>query len=119
MNANIDGSIALSAGVGGTLDSGKIKLFETGVPGLDFPGYVHVRVWVDIETNNLCRIVSIGPTLQINAQAKASLDLDVDMTLGVNYDIGQVNFTFPTGGGQGGSFTPGDTRMSIITGKTL
>ena len=40
MTANLDGSITLSAGVGGSLDSGSIKLFELGVPGLDFPGYV-------------------------------------------------------------------------------
>jgi len=70
----------------------------------------------NIETNTCIqyRFLSIGPTFQIHGQAKASLDLDVDMTVGVNYNIDKVNFTFPTGGGQGGSFTPGDTRMSFI-----
>lgn len=62
--------------------------------------------------------MTVGPTLQTNAQAKSSLDLNVAMTLGVDYKIDQANFTFPTGGGQGGSFTPADTRMSVI-GKTL
>ena len=42
MSADIGGSIVMSAGVGGTLDSGKINLFETSVDGLDIPGYVHV-----------------------------------------------------------------------------
>jgi len=51
MTATIDGSIILKAGVGGTLDSGKIKLFEVGVPGLDVPGYVVVSVCVAIETD--------------------------------------------------------------------
>jgi len=46
MSADIDGSIVMSAGVGGTLDSGKINLFETSVGGLDIPGYVHVCVCV-------------------------------------------------------------------------
>jgi len=42
MSADIGGSIVMSAGVGGTLDSGKINLFETSVDGLDIPGYVRV-----------------------------------------------------------------------------
>ena len=46
ISADIDGSIVMSAGVGGTLDSGKINLFETSVGGLDIPGYVHVCVCV-------------------------------------------------------------------------
>jgi len=44
MSADIGGSIVMSAGVGGTLDSGKIKLFEIGVGGIDIPGYVRVCV---------------------------------------------------------------------------
>jgi hypothetical protein len=28
----------MSAGVGGTIDSGKIRIFELGIPGFDFPG---------------------------------------------------------------------------------
>jgi hypothetical protein len=59
-----------------------------------------------------CRVLSIGPTFQINAQAKASLDLDLDMTVGVKYTIDKAEFTFPKGGSNGGSFDPGDTRMS-------
>jgi hypothetical protein len=30
----------MSAGVGGSIDSGKIKFFELGIPGFDFPGLV-------------------------------------------------------------------------------
>jgi hypothetical protein len=40
LNAEIDGSVTMSADASGTLDSGKITLFEVGVPGLDFPGFV-------------------------------------------------------------------------------
>ena len=43
MTADLDGTITMSAGVGGTLDSGKIKIFEVGIPGLDFPGCVPSR----------------------------------------------------------------------------
>ena len=39
LNADIDGSLDMKASASGTLDSGKIKLFSVGIPGLDFPGY--------------------------------------------------------------------------------
>lgn len=38
LNAELDGTIDVQAGVTGTLDSGKILLFQVGIPGLDFPG---------------------------------------------------------------------------------
>jgi len=38
LTASIDGTIDMQASASGTIDSGKIKLFEVGVPGLDFPG---------------------------------------------------------------------------------
>jgi len=38
LNAELDGTIDLQAGLTGTLDSGKIQIFEVGIPGLDFPG---------------------------------------------------------------------------------
>lgn len=38
MTADLDGTIVMSAGVGGSVDSGKILIGEIGVPGLDFPG---------------------------------------------------------------------------------
>jgi len=38
LNAELDGTIDVQAGVTGTLDSGKIQLFQVGIPGLDFPG---------------------------------------------------------------------------------
>jgi hypothetical protein len=40
ITAAINGSIIMSAGVGGTFDSGKIPIVQVGVPGLDFQGYV-------------------------------------------------------------------------------
>ncbi|RDB15048.1 hypothetical protein Hypma_005455 [Hypsizygus marmoreus] len=57
LTADLDGSLTMLAGLSGTLDSGKIKIFEIGVPGLDFPG-----------------VLTIGPTFEVNAQAIATLD---------------------------------------------
>lgn len=38
MTGEIDGTLKMIAGISGSLDSGEIKLFEVGIPGLDFPG---------------------------------------------------------------------------------
>lgn len=38
LSMDLNGAIVMSAGVGGSLDSGAVKLFEVGIPGLDFPG---------------------------------------------------------------------------------
>ncbi|KXN88374.1 hypothetical protein AN958_07417 [Leucoagaricus sp. SymC.cos] len=96
ITADVDSSILMNAGVGGTLDSGKIKIFEVGVPGLSFPG-----------------VLEIGPSFQVNAQAKASLNLDLDMTVGVKYHVDKAEFVFPQGGKKGGTFTPGDTPLKL------
>lgn len=37
LNAELDGELLMNAQASGTLDSGKIPLFEVGIPGLDFP----------------------------------------------------------------------------------
>jgi hypothetical protein len=36
MNADLDVAIFASAGVGGSIDPGKIKFFEVGIRGFDF-----------------------------------------------------------------------------------
>lgn len=58
-------------------------------------------------------VLTIGPSFQINGQAKATLNLDVDMRVGVNYHIEKAEFVFPKGGKKGGAFTPNDTRESL------
>ncbi|KAJ3573067.1 hypothetical protein NP233_g2672 [Leucocoprinus birnbaumii] len=96
LTANLDSTIKMTAGVGGSIDSGEIKLFEVGIPGLDFPG-----------------VLSIGPTFQVNAEGKATLDLDVDLNVGVKWSIDKAQFTFPKGGSKGGSFKPQNTPLEL------
>lgn len=71
-----------------------------GIPGLDFPG-----------------ILTIGPTFEINANAVASLDVLLDLSVGVVYNIEKAQFVFPPQEEEGeekGSFTVGDTRQSFL-----
>ncbi|KAF9445254.1 hypothetical protein P691DRAFT_785478 [Macrolepiota fuliginosa MF-IS2] len=96
ITADLDGAIIMSAGVGGTLDSGSISIPAVEFPGLDFHG-----------------VLSVGPTFQVNARATASLNLDVDMRVGVNYHIGNAQFVFPGGEKNDGAFTPSDTPLTL------
>ncbi|KAJ7792273.1 hypothetical protein B0H13DRAFT_2516295 [Mycena leptocephala] len=58
LTADLNGELTLKAELSGTLDSGNIKLFEAGIPGVDFPG-----------------ILSIGPTFVVNARGTATAEL--------------------------------------------
>ncbi|KAJ6587509.1 hypothetical protein DFH09DRAFT_229978 [Mycena vulgaris] len=97
LTADLTGTIDLKADLSGTLDSGSIKLFETGIPGLDFPG-----------------ILSIGPTFEVSANVKATLDLNVDASIGLNYHVKKAQLFFPPKGKRsGGSFSLGDTPLKL------
>ncbi|PFH48172.1 hypothetical protein AMATHDRAFT_66125 [Amanita thiersii Skay4041] len=76
--AKVNGNLTLTGDVAATIDSGKIKIFELGLPGLDFPG-----------------IFSLGPSVQLNTQAKATLDLAVGVTVGINYELKNAQIVFP------------------------
>lgn len=78
LDATLDGAIDLLADVTGTLDSGKIPLFQVGIPGLGFPG-----------------ILLIGPTFEIDAQVIAKLDVAININVGVVYNISNAQFVFP------------------------
>ncbi|PPQ93459.1 hypothetical protein CVT25_008563 [Psilocybe cyanescens] len=102
LTADLDGSIDMQATASGTLDSGKIKLFEVGIPGLDFPG-----------------VLTIGPSFVINGQATATLDLDVGLTVGISYTIDNAQLTFPPSSQQSsGAFNIGDTPLKLTAGAT-
>ncbi|KAK7049943.1 hypothetical protein VNI00_005373 [Paramarasmius palmivorus] len=99
MNADLDGTLSLTANVGGLLDSGNIKIFQIGIPGLNFPG-----------------ILEVGPTFEVNARAVANLDVNMDVTVGLTYQINGAEFTFPKKDGDKtkGDFKLGDTRKSLL-----
>ncbi|KAF8988456.1 hypothetical protein BDQ17DRAFT_1257644 [Cyathus striatus] len=104
LSADLGGSINLNANVGGSLDSGKIQIFEIGIPGLDFPG-----------------ILTIGPSFQVNAELTATLDVEANLTVGVNYQITNANFDFPSkaGSSTGGSFKPADTPLQLSLASSV
>ncbi|ESK93403.1 hypothetical protein Moror_1814 [Moniliophthora roreri MCA 2997] len=104
INADLDGTLSLTANLGGTLDSGDIKIFQVGIPGLTFPG-----------------ILEVGPTFEINARATASLDVNMDLTVGLTYQISDAQFTFPAKANDKtkGDFKLGDTPLQLSVSPSV
>ncbi|KAJ3974863.1 hypothetical protein EV361DRAFT_1015100 [Lentinula raphanica] len=72
MDALIDGTLDLNAGVSTTFDTGKIEVVPPlGIPGLDFPGF------------------------DVKAEATAKLDLAADLKVGIVYNISNAQLVFP------------------------
>jgi hypothetical protein len=59
-------------------------------------------------------ILTVGPSIQINGRAQAQLGMDVDLTVGLNYHIGGLGFTYPPSQKIANSGTPApkDSRTS-------
>ncbi|KAG5638520.1 hypothetical protein H0H81_012157 [Sphagnurus paluster] len=98
LTANIDGAVTMTASASGTLDSGKQKIFEVDVPGVDFPG-----------------ILTVDPSFVVNAQATAQVDAKADLTVGLNYHISKAQLTFPPNKNaqDAGKFVVGDTPLKL------
>ncbi|KAF8823185.1 hypothetical protein HHX47_DHR10000375 [Lentinula edodes] len=98
MDAVIDGTVDLSAGVSTTFDTGKIQVVPPlGIPGLDFPG-----------------ILTIGPSFDVQAEATAKLDIAADLKVGIVYNISNAQLVFPDKNNQsGGNFGVGDTPLTL------
>ncbi|KAJ7708198.1 hypothetical protein B0H17DRAFT_1191688 [Mycena rosella] len=99
LTANVAATLNITADVAGSVDTGKQNLVKLGIPGLDFPG-----------------ILSIGPTFQVDAQVTASLDVNLDMTVGLNFDVNNAQLRFPPGSGDApdaNAFSIGDTPLTL------
>ncbi|SJL12386.1 uncharacterized protein ARMOST_15812 [Armillaria ostoyae] len=106
LDATLNGAIDIIADVTGTLDSGRITLLQPiTFAGFQIPG-----------------IFSIGPSFQIDAQANATLDVNLDLNVGVVYNISQAQFVFPptdSNAPGSGSFNAGDTPLKLSVGAAI
>ncbi|PIL30030.1 hypothetical protein GSI_07942 [Ganoderma sinense ZZ0214-1] len=101
---DLHGTLHLDTNLMGSLGTGKIPVFTTGIPGLDFPG-----------------LFSIGPTFNVNVEGTATLEADVKTDVDIDYKIKDVEVFFPPSGGKSkGSFVPGDSnvQLSVSPGVT-
>ncbi len=95
-DAQLGGTVDLDVFASISLDSGKIMVFQAGLPGLDFPG-----------------ILTIGPSFQVTAQATAQAQADVKIAVDLAYNVNGAKIYFPPGHGSSlGTFSPANTRES-------
>ncbi|KAJ7819565.1 hypothetical protein B0H14DRAFT_2372479 [Mycena olivaceomarginata] len=99
LTASVDGTLDLTADVAGSIDSGKIPLINVGVPGLDFPG-----------------ILTVGPSFEVNAEFTGSFDVNLDMKVGIVFNVNNAQLAFPPGTAAAPAakaFSIGDTPLTL------
>ena len=97
LDMDLLGTLGLDATLTGSISSGQIPIFTTGIPGLDFPG-----------------LFSIGPTFTVNTEGTATLDADVSANVDIDYQIKGAELFFPPSGGKSsGSFVPEDSNVQL------
>ncbi|KAJ7171269.1 hypothetical protein C8R46DRAFT_866932, partial [Mycena filopes] len=105
LDATMTGTMTLKGSATGKIDSGVVNVFQTGIPGLDFPG-----------------ILTIGPSFSIGVQGTGELDVQADATVCTFLfcTIGAKLF-FPHSSTQtsGGNFSPGDSPLSLSVDPSI
>ncbi|THH05785.1 hypothetical protein EW145_g4539 [Phellinidium pouzarii] len=98
MTANLDGSLTISADIAGEVDSGSIPLLTLPLAGFDIAG-----------------IIQIGPQFVLNAEATANIDLDVDMSIDLAYNVDSLQLFFPPSSGHTSTanVSPQDTPLKL------
>lgn len=100
MSLELDGSLNITANVQGDLSTGRQTLVTIPLEGLAFsvPG-----------------IVTVGPVLNLDAEADTALDVNMDLGVGMSYSASNLQFAFPSSELQGvnRSVTPGDTPLKL------
>ncbi|OSD05577.1 hypothetical protein PYCCODRAFT_1464936 [Trametes coccinea BRFM310] len=103
LDTTITGTLGIGANITGSLTSGQIQLLTIGIPELDFP-----------------KILAIGPTFNVNAEATASIDANIDMDVDIAYTISGMQLFFPPGSNsQAGKFTPGDSNVKLAASPNV
>ncbi|KAA1475907.1 hypothetical protein DENSPDRAFT_452584 [Dentipellis sp. KUC8613] len=103
LDGNIDGTMNLQATAQGAFDSGAITVFTLGIPGLDIPG-----------------IFTLGPTFNVNGEVTGTVDLQLDMTVGLAYTFSNAQLEFPPGkASSSGNFGPSDNNFALSASPEL
>jgi hypothetical protein len=67
------------------------------------------------ELTGISSILSVGPTISLNAQGKVILGVTTDVKVSSTFDLPQINLVFPPHHGQSvAQAVPGSMRQSFI-----
>ncbi|PSR71292.1 hypothetical protein PHLCEN_2v12806 [Hermanssonia centrifuga] len=102
-DATLDGTLNVDALASISLHSGTVKVFEVGLPGLDFPG-----------------VLSLGPTFQLNAEATAAVTGNANMSVDLAYSVTGAQLFFPPNTGSSkGTFAPNNTNLQLSAAPSV
>ncbi|KAJ7887183.1 hypothetical protein B0H13DRAFT_1627550 [Mycena leptocephala] len=99
MTADVSGTVTMTADATGSLSTGKITLLNLGIPGLDIPG-----------------ILTIGPSFQVATELDGEVDVSMDMTVGINFNVNDAQLAFPPSDSNkplASAFSIGDTPLTL------
>ncbi|KAJ7174894.1 hypothetical protein C8R46DRAFT_1347894 [Mycena filopes] len=100
ISGSASGSVTLKADITGQIDSGKIPVVPAiGIPGLDFPG-----------------VITVGPSFGVDAEFTGELELEMDLTVGMNLQLNNAQLTFPPNNSaapDAKAFSLGDTPLTL------
>ncbi|KAJ7768943.1 hypothetical protein B0H16DRAFT_273726 [Mycena metata] len=105
LSGSASGTVTVKADITGQIDSGKIPLFSAGVPGLDIPG-----------------VITVGPIFEVDAQFVGELELEMDLTVGVNLQLNNAQLTFPpddSASPDASAFSLGDTPLTLSASPSV
>ncbi|KAL4259221.1 hypothetical protein AB1N83_009650 [Pleurotus pulmonarius] len=79
LSFDIDASVTIKAAVSGGYDSGKISIIKPlGLPGFSIP-----------------RILTVGPMIELQGEAKAFLDMKIDSVVHLAYKVDDLELWYP------------------------
>ncbi|KAJ6551968.1 hypothetical protein B0H19DRAFT_1159503 [Mycena capillaripes] len=104
VDADLEGTLTLKSSASATLDSGKVELFQVGIPGLDFPG-----------------ILTIGPSFKVAGEVSGKVDIDMDLTVDLSYCISGAKLFYPPSAynTNSGKFTPNNSPLNFSVAPAL
>ncbi|KAF7292375.1 hypothetical protein HMN09_01221600 [Mycena chlorophos] len=99
VTANIGGTVTMTAGLSGNINSGTITVLKQPVVGLNFPG-----------------VLTVGPVFQVTASMAGTVQIPMNMNMGINFVVNKAQLAFPASAGgkpASSAFSVGDMPLTI------
>nr|GAT59947.1 predicted protein [Mycena chlorophos] len=99
VTANIGGTVTMTAGLSGNINSGTITVLKQPVVGLNFPG-----------------VLTVGPVFQVTASMAGTVQIPMNMNMGINFAVNKAQLAFPASAGgkpASSAFSVGDMPLTI------
>ncbi|KZV80054.1 hypothetical protein EXIGLDRAFT_437002 [Exidia glandulosa HHB12029] len=102
LNGDASAEFDVAASVKGNFDTGSVKIFQQGLPGLNFPG-----------------VLNLGPQFIVNGQVTADLGVQANVKAGAKWTFPTVSLIFPPDQGRSlAKAVPAQTPLDLSINPT-